>query len=197
MKHSKKDQSKIPRFASTLLACSNNSIKGKKHGETQWQRDHWKAMDAKRGAKKLEGHDHSPWMDGRILPILGLPHDDRHLNTALWHQRHRYESTITLACKDEDLQAGPMKATRDFKPITRILTSLRQEKGARQNSFIPKNEGVRQRPFDEALLAELEWMSQNWRPCFSQPFFFLITSSQNWWQHEHQDTQWREHQDTQ
>ena len=29
-----------------------NSSRGKRHGEVQWQRDHWKAMDAPRGARK-------------------------------------------------------------------------------------------------------------------------------------------------
>ena len=52
--------------------------------------------------------------------------------------RGRYESTSTLACNDEDRQAGPMKARRDFRPTTKILASLRQEVG-RQKSFIPKN----------------------------------------------------------
>ena len=87
--------------------------------------------------------------------------------TAPWHQRYRYESTITLVCND-GRQSGPMRARKDFKPTAKILASLRQEQG-RQNSFIPKNERMRQRPFDEASRAELEWMSQNWKTCFSQP----------------------------
>ena len=129
MKHNKKDQSKIPRFASTLLACSNESIKGKKHGEAQWQRDHWKTMDAKSGAKKHEKdtitangwtEEYCRYLD--YLTTIDISY------TASWHQRHRSECTITLACNDEDLHAGPMKATRDFKPTTKILTSLRQEK---------------------------------------------------------------------
>ena len=74
------------------------------------------------------------------------------------NQRHRYESTITLVCNDEDRQAGPMKARKDFKPTTKIL--------ARPNSFIPQNERMRQRPFDEALRAESEWMSQHWETYF-------------------------------
>ena len=45
-----------------------------------------------------------------------------------------------------------MRARKDLKPISRILTSLRQEQG-RENSFIPKNERVRQVPIDEALRA--------------------------------------------
>ena len=101
-----------------------------------------------------------------------------------------------LVCNDKDLQAGPMKARREFKPTTKILASLRREQG-RQNSLIPKNERRRQRPFDEALRAELVWMSQNWRTYFSQTFS-SSSSSQNWCQNERrQDIQWREHQDTQ
>ena len=88
-----------------------------------------------------------------------------------------------------------MKAQRDFKPTTKILASLRQEHG-RRNSSIPKNESMRQGPFDEALRAESEWMSQNWRTYFSQPSSSSLPS-QNWWQHEHQDSQWRERQDHQ
>ena len=75
------------------------------------------------------------------------------------------------------------------KSTTQTLRSLRQEQG-RQNSFIPKNERVRQRPLDEALRADLEWQSLNWKTSSS-------SSSRNWWQHEHQYFQWREHQDTQ
>ena len=56
---------------------------------------------------------------------------------------------------------------------------------------------MRQRPFDEALPAELERMSQNLRTCSSQ-LSSSSSSSQNWWQHEdeHQDSQWRGHEIT-
>ena len=102
---------------------------------------------------------------------------------------------LTLVCNDDDRQAGPMRARKDFKTTTKILTSLRQEQ-RRQNSFIPKNERVRQRNFNEALRTELEWQSPNWKTFWSQPSS-SSSSSQQWWQHEHQDPQWREHQDTQ
>ena len=64
------------------------------HGETQWQQDHWKAMNARRGAwtrskdtveirwqedEKVQTFSASPRMHRIILPILGLIHDDRHL----------------------------------------------------------------------------------------------------------------------
>ena len=70
---------------------------------------------------------------------------------------------------------SPMKARQDFKPSTKILASLRQEQG-RQNSLIPKNERMRQKPFDEVLGAELEWMTQNWKTSFSQPSSFSSSS---------------------
>ena len=101
------------------------------------------------------------------MPMPGLPHDDRHplyrtlASEALVREHHH------MACNDEDHQAGPMKAGKDFRP-KKILASLRQEQG-RKNSCIPKNERMRQRPFDEALRAEFEWMSQNRRTYFSQP----------------------------
>ena len=91
-------------------------------------------------------------------------------------------------CAMMDRQAGPIKARTYLKPTTKIPTCLRQEQG-QQNSFIPKNARVRQRPFDEALRAELEWVSQHWRTYFAQSS--SSSSSQNWWQHEH------EHQDSQ
>ena len=96
-------------------------------------------------------------------------------------------------CHDDDRQPGPMRARKDFKPTAKSLTSLRQKQG-RQNSFIPKNERVKQRPFDEALRAELEWQSQNWKTYWSQPPS-SSSSSQQWWQHEPQDSQWRDHQE--
>ena len=101
-----------------------------------------------------------PRMDRRILPILGLPHYDRHLPHRTEAPEDQYESTITFVCNDEDRQAGPMEARGDFKPTTKFLASLRQEQG-RHNSFLPKNERMRQRPFDEALRAELQWVSQH------------------------------------
>ena len=110
-------------------------------------------------------------------------------------QRHRYESTITLAMTTEDRQCGPMHRRSDYKPTD--LTSLRQEQ-VRQNSYIPKNERTRQRPFDEQLQAKFEWLSQDWRTYFVQSSS-SSSSSQNWWQHEHehQDSQWHGHQNNQ
>ena len=39
--------------------------RGKKHGEAQWHRDHWKAMDARRGAwKHDQGSIAIRWQEG-------------------------------------------------------------------------------------------------------------------------------------
>ena len=112
---------------------------------------------------------------------IGISH------TAPWHHRHRYESAITLVRNDDDdREAGPIRARRDFEPTTKILTSLRQQQG-RQHSSIPKNERMRQRTFDEEFRAELEWMSQDWKTFWSQPSS-SSPSSQQWWHHERQDS---------
>ena len=128
------------------LARMNRS-RGKKHGETQWQQDHWKALDARRGAwKNYKGTIVIRWQEDEKYRNSQQAHGwteeyCRYLDqlttidisyTAPWH---RYESTITLACNDEDRPAGPMKARQHFRPTTKILASRRQEQG-RQNSFI-------------------------------------------------------------
>ena len=113
-------------------------------------------MDAKRGAKKHEGTLSQP-MDGRknIADTWTTSRRSTSPTPHPWHQRHRSESTITLACNDEDLQAGPMKATRDFKTITKILTSLRQEKRSTEFLYSEEPESKRQRPFDETFASRI------------------------------------------
>ena len=184
------------------LKFQNLCPRGKKHGEAQWHRDHWKAMDARRGAWKHDQgtiairwqedekyrnsrqphgwtEEHCRYLD--YLATIGISH------TAPWHHRHRYESTITLVRNDDDdREAGPIRARRDFEPTTKILTCLRQQQG-RQNSSIPKNERMRPRTFDEEFRAELEWMSQDWKTFWSQPSS-SSASSQQWWHHERQDS---------
>ena len=124
-----------------------NCSRGKKHGETQWVRDHWKAIDARRGAwKHNKGSVVIRWQQDEKYRNLQQAHGWTetccrylyHLTTsdisytAPWHQRHRYENSITLVCNDTHRQAGPM-STKRFQTLR---TSLRQEEG-RQNSFIP------------------------------------------------------------
>ena len=107
------------------LKFQNLCPRGKKHGEAQWHRDHWKAMDARRGAWK---HDQGSivlrWQEDEKYRNSRQPHGwteeyCQYLDylrtigisyTAPWHQKHRYESTITLVCNgDDDREAGPMR----------------------------------------------------------------------------------------
>ena len=126
--------------------------RGKKHGETQWQQDHWKAMDARRGAGRTQLKSVgtriksteilSKLMDARrILPILGLPHDDRHLLHRTLASQTRVRNTTMLVCNDDDRQAGPMRARRDLESTTQPITVLRQEQG-RQNVYFPNWKGT-------------------------------------------------------
>ena len=183
-------------FFCARVTCS----RGKRNGEAQWQKDHLNAKDAKRGARR-NGHDSIVlrWQNDEKYRESQKVHgwteefcrDLDYLTTidisySAWHQRNHYENTIFLVSHDDDRQAGPMRARKDFQSTTQNLTDLRQEQG-RKNSCIPKNERARQTPFDEALRADLEWHSQNWKTYSSQTS--SSSSSQQLWQHEHQDTQ--------
>ena len=82
--------------------------------------------------------------------------------TAPWHQRHRYENTIILVSNDRE----------------KILSSLlKLSEQGRKNTCIPKNERVRQRPFDEALRADLGWQSQKLENLLVATFFFIILTT--------------------
>ena len=80
---------------------------------------------------------------------------------------------FTNEVDDDGRQAGPMRAREDFEPTAKIITSLRQEQG-RQNSYIPKNERARQRPFDEAWRSELELAQPKLENSLIAIFFLLI-----------------------
>ena len=168
-------------------------------------------MDAKKGSKEAqEGHHRKqvtarrevlkfsagPSMDRRILSMSGQPHDNRHLlrramapNVSVGEHHHtdvqRYKSA---SWTDE--------SKKRFR--TSYEGYRKSSKRTRTTKFLtfPRTRETRQRPFDEELQAKLEWLNQNLRPYFSQTSS-SSSSSQNWWQHEHhQDSQWREHQDT-
>ena len=68
------------------------------------------------------------------------------------------------------------KQEKDFNTTTKFLASLRQDQG-RQNSFIPKNERMRQRPFDEALRPELKLDESNLENLLLATFFLFIIST--------------------
>ena len=163
-----------------------NYSRGNRHGEAQWQKDHWKAKDAYRGDGRMTKcvENLRTFMGGQKIP--GLLHDDRHLfqrNLAPAEPARKHH--LTFVSFDNDRQAGPMRARKNSSPPR---TVLRQE--GRQNVYIPKNERARQRPFDEALRADREWHRHNWKTHWSQTS--TSSFSQQWRQHEHQDTQWRD-----
>ena len=52
-----------------------NYSRGKKHGDTQWQQDHWKAMDARRGA----------WKHNKDTIVIRWQEDAKYRNSQLFH----------------------------------------------------------------------------------------------------------------
>ena len=207
--NNKKDQSKIPSFDCTLLSCSNKSIRGKKHGETQWQQDHGKVTNAKRRAKR-HGKDTITiwWQQERSTEILSEPMDGRKNIADTWTTSRR----STSLTPHPGIRSTGTRAPTRWQATMRIvkldqwkqeeisdpLRKFSQISDKNKDDRIPlfRRTRARQRLLDEELRAELERICQNWRTYFSQPSS-SSWSSQNWWQHEHQDSQWREHQDTQ
>ena len=125
--------------APCYLARLNRS-RGKKRRDSEWQQDHWKAIDAREGARKHNNHPTilSRWQNDeqyrtselaigwtenycRYLDYLTTIDISRH---APYHQRKRYESTITVK-----LQSGPMKIREDYRATAKVLLSLREEQG--------------------------------------------------------------------
>ena len=106
----------------TLARTQNPDLcpRGKKHGKAQWHRDHWKAMDAdeehgntiraplfrwQEDEKYRNSRQHHGWPEEYCQYLDYFATIDIS-NTAPWHQRHWYESTITLVCNDDGREAG-------------------------------------------------------------------------------------------
>ena len=162
-----------------------NRSRGKKHGETQWQQDHWKAMDARGGAKKhkkeeatgweVQKFSASPWMDRRILPIPGLPQE------APGMQRWGSSSWTNEGKKRFQTHYENSRKSSTRTRTTEFLHSKERENEAKTIRWsIASKIRMEESKLEELFLA----------------IFFLLIISQNWWQHEHQDSQWRQHQDT-
>ena len=102
------------RFQAMTVPCylaRVNYSRGKRHGEGQWQRDNWKEMNTRRGARR-KGHDSIVinWQEDEKFRHSQQAHGwtgefCRYLDhlttidisyTAPWHQRHWYENTIML-----------------------------------------------------------------------------------------------------
>ena len=155
--------------------------RGAKHGESQWQKDHWKAKDANIGARK---HNQDSielrWINDDIYRAsqtkMGWTRECcRYLDflttvdisyCATSKQRKRYENSLVLGVNDGP-HPGPMRERDDFLKTTRRPVALQREQG-RANVYIPKEERERQKPFNETLRVDLEWHSHNWRSHWSQ-----------------------------
>ena len=184
-----------------------NRSRGKKHGNSQGQKDHWKAIDARYGARKHDNHPSilSRWQTDeqhrysqltmgwtesywRCLDYLTTIDISNH---APYHQRNRNENTITMKCNDSTLQSGPMRIREDYQETTKALLSLREEQGG-TNTFLTKSKTTRQKnAMEPELQRKLEWLSENWEPTSSSSSSW----SQSWWEDTFwQDGRWEDHQ---
>ena len=114
------------------------------------------------------------WMDESILPMLGLPHDDRRLQ----HRTLAPEAPVRkhiLVCSDDDgRQHGPMRARKDLEPTTK--KSNKSSTRTRKTQIFSEER--------ENEPGTIRWS--------------IASRPGRWWQHEHQDsryhvTEWRDH----
>ena len=121
------------------------------------------------------------------MQVSGVPLRIEISWNAPYHQRNRYENTTTMKSSDPNLQAGPMCKSEDYKATTKLLLSLREEKGKAITCF-PKKKRTRHRNvLDTKLQQRLEWLSQTWRTYFSTTSSSSSSRSHSWWR----ETQWQ------
>ena len=133
--------------------------RGKKHGEAQRQQDHHKAMDARRVAwknnkhtsissrwKKMNNTESHSWISGGLRHTECIWTTSRRSTspTTPYHQRNRYDTTITVGSSSPNHQSGPMWQREDYRVTTKGLVNLLAEQG-RNQTFIPKLLRTRQR----------------------------------------------------
>ena len=128
-------------------AATTNNPRGKKHGEKQWQIDHYKAKDARREARKNTGNPST---------LSRFSTDKGHRNTQIaklgWTEAFcRYLDHIvttksrmkllnlngTVKCGDPNKQLGPTRERYDHRATTKMQATICQEQG-KANSHIPK-----------------------------------------------------------
>ena len=101
------------------------------------KKDHWKAMDVEKGARKLDNYPSilSRWQNDEKCRISQLAHgwtEDycRYLDylttidissSAPYHQRHRYENTISMKCNDTNPQPGPIESKKRLSSYHKSL----------------------------------------------------------------------------
>ena len=127
--------------------------RGAKHGQTQWQYDHWKARDATMGAKK-RGTDSNVqrWKEDETYRASQTAHgwteefcsyldclapiDISYIET--WKERSKYEISPVLKLR-YGKHPGRMTRRKDLPQAARVLAALQRKKG-RVNPYVPKNE---------------------------------------------------------
>ena len=147
--------------------------RGAKHGQSQWQYDHWKARDATKGARKkgknsiVEGcQEDDTCRASQTVPGSCTEEQCRDLDylapidityVATWKERSRYKNSLAQKLNDTP-HPGRMTKAYDFPQAARAHGALQRQQG-RVNPYIPKNERERQRAFDEKLRSHFEWQS--------------------------------------
>ena len=105
-----------------------------------------------------------PQIDWGVLQIFGFYLNTNDMDyTATWKQRHRYESTITLAMTTKDRQCGPTDA----------LIGLQQAQG-RQNSYTPKKKEIRAKTIRRRIASEIGMVESKLNDSFRAIFFLFI-----------------------
>ena len=164
--------------------------RGLRRGHNPWQKEHHKAMDAKRGVlkrgkyisiwdlwQKNEVHRECQlvhgWTDEWIKYLEYISEIDISHN-APHRQRLRYESTVYMRGVDSNKQAGPLCQRPDYKSSANALVILQRAQG-KGVPHIPIKERTRQdNTLDPEVQKHLEWLSFNW------PTYFSSSSSSTW-----------------
>ena len=168
-----------------------NYSNGKRHGDARWQKDHWKARDAHERERTITIPSCSEGRVTKRIESLRKFMDGQKIIVGTWTTSRRSTSptahpgTSGTGAKTPSCWYPMMISKLDRCERNKISSPPRTISQGRQNAYIPKNERALQRPFNEALRADLEWHSQNWRSHWSQTS--SSSSSQQWCQHDHRD----------
>ena len=130
-------------LAGTEKKKLKDDSRGAKHGLSQWQYDHWKAGDARKGARK-KGKDFivQRWQEDETYRASQTVHgwteeycrylDDLspiHMSyVATWKERSRCENSLVLGLNDGP-HPGRMTNREDFPQAARALGALQRHQG--------------------------------------------------------------------
>ena len=198
-------------FASLKTPCYRTTIilsRGRKSGHNQWQMDHQKAMDARRGATKR--HEYTSfldrWQKDEIYQASQLAHGwtetyVKYLDyiseidiscNAPYRQQVRYNNTVYMRGVDSNRQARPLCQRPDYESSADALVSLQRAQG-KGVPHIPTHLKTRQNnTLDPAVQQHLERLSFNWKTYFSSSSSSMWTESPTRWSSPPWDHQWQE-----